>query len=128
MHLLTRSARLSRSSWGLRFSVRIQHSRAARDRVIGSASCTGSGGVAVWFLITTTSGFAAADSALGASAAAVGPFPSVSQAASASALETSKTKRVTAMNVPAREFGEFIRRIPNFESDELHGGPAICPK
>src|SRR5258707_6740406 len=33
MHLLTTSARLSRSSWALPFSVFIQHSRAARVRV-----------------------------------------------------------------------------------------------
>ena len=37
MHLFTRSARLSRFSRALLFSVRIQHSRAARVRVIGSA-------------------------------------------------------------------------------------------
>jgi len=37
MHLLTRSARLSRFSRAPLFSVRIQHSRAARVRVIGSA-------------------------------------------------------------------------------------------
>jgi|SRR5262249_53282953 len=127
MHLLTRSARLSRSSWALPFSVRIQHSRAARDRVIGSALRAGSGGLVAWVLIAATSGLAAAGAALGASAA-VGPVVSVSQAPSASAHETSSAKRVTATNVLAGEFREFIRRIPNGELDELFDGPAICPK
>ena len=41
MHLLTSSARLSRFSCALPFSVRIQHSRAARECVIGSEFVTG---------------------------------------------------------------------------------------
>src|SRR5512136_1800717 len=83
MHLFTRSARLSRSSRELPFSVLIQHSRAARERVIGSVSRTGSDGLAAWILGVSVLG-AIAISALGASAA-VGPVPSVEQAASASA-------------------------------------------
>jgi hypothetical protein len=41
MHLFTRSARLSRFSRALVFSVRIQHSRAARECVIGPEFATG---------------------------------------------------------------------------------------
>src|SRR5262249_44639989 len=75
MHLLTRSARLSRFSWALPFSVRIQHSRAARVRVIGVASLTASGGREGW----TVSGAASGST----ETVAVGPVPLVWQAASA---------------------------------------------
>ena len=56
MHLLTRSARLSRFSRALLFSVRIQHSRAARVRVIGSAFRAGSPGREAWLAVVSTSG------------------------------------------------------------------------
>src|SRR6185369_17203451 len=74
MHLLTMSARFSRSPLALPFSVFIQHSLAARERVIG-----GSGGLAAW---------------------AEGPGPVVSQpasrtpAAAASANARSRANRV----------------------------------
>ena len=71
IHLLTSSARLSRFSCALAFSVRIQHSRAARECVIGSEFATG---------------------ALGTSLA-VGPVASVSQPASASAQAINSTTR-----------------------------------
>src|SRR5262249_40323340 len=112
MHLLTRSARLSRSSWALPFSVRIQHSRAARDRVIGSALRAGSGGLVAWVLIAATSGLAAAGAALGASAA-VGPVVSVSQAPSASAHETSLAKRVTDTNRLEERLKKFNQCMTN---------------
>src|ERR1044072_4450348 len=86
MHLFTRSARLSIFSRGWRFSVRIQHSRAARAWVMGSASAAGSVGFAAWVFGVSgfpgsATGLAETAAALGASAAA-GPAPSVSQAAS----------------------------------------------
>src|SRR5690348_1615776 len=129
MHLLTTSARLSRSSRELPFSVRIQHSRAARDRVIGSASRTGSRGLVACVVTAVTSGLAAAGSALGASAA-VGPVPSVSQAATASAHEKSKAKCVIARILSALKRREFIRRIPNVELDGAHRypGPGYLPE
>src|SRR6476660_9233415 len=89
MHLFTTSARLSRSWWGLAFSVRIQHSRAARARVIGSPSSAAAAGLTA--CVGGVSGLEAVDSGLGEAAcafgasAADGPVPSVSHAASASA-------------------------------------------
>src|SRR5512143_807952 len=100
MHLFTRSARLSRSSWALAFSVRIQHSRAARARVIGSGSAAGSAGFAACVLAVSglgaVSGLLEAACALGASAAA-GPVPSVSQAVSVSA--AASTARLAAARI-----------------------------
>ena len=96
MHLLTSSARLSRFSCALLFSVRIQHSRAAREWVIGSEFATGrclmSAALLRSGLIEVT--------ALGASSA-VGPLPSVSQPASVSAQAVNRTKR------PAGEIAEL---------------------
>ena len=83
--------------------------RAARDRVIGSVLRTGSGGLAAWVLTAAASGLAEAASALGASAA-VGPVPSVSQAASTRALETNKAKRVTVATLRLLNITTFIRR------------------
>jgi hypothetical protein len=129
MHLLTTSARLSRSSRLLPFSVRIQHSRAARDRVMGSALRTGSGGLVACVVTMGTSGLLAVGSALGASAA-VGPVPSVSQEATASVHEMSKAKRVIAMILPAFKLREFIRRIPDIELKvtQRWPGPGYLPE
>src|SRR5262249_3827980 len=77
MHLFTSSARLSRFSCALPFSVRIQHSRAARECVIGW------GGSAYGLAEVTD---------LGASAAG-GLVASVSQAGSASAQAVNRTTR-----------------------------------
>jgi hypothetical protein len=93
----------------LLFSVRIQHSRAARDRVIGSASTAGSAGLAACALGTSASGLLAATSAFGAPVAE-GPVPSVSQAATASAHDTTNAKRA---NLRVLEVTEFIRCVPN---------------
>src|SRR4029078_4258680 len=83
MHLFTTSARLSRSWWGLAFSVRIQHSRAARARVIGSppvgaapprlgGSPPAAAAAGLTACVGGVSGLEAVDSGLGEAACAFG--------------------------------------------------------
>ena len=87
MHLLTISARLSRFSCALPFSVRIQHSRAARECVIGSEFVTGPACIRG----ASPSGLAGATAVV--ASPLVGPVESVSQPASPSAQAVSKTTR-----------------------------------
>jgi hypothetical protein len=115
MHLLTRSARLSRLSRALLFSVRIQHSRAARVRVIGSPFRAGSAGREAWAAVVSTSGLVDETVARGASTA-VGPMPSVSQPASMKPHATSNPKR-EAKKGTAKVKG-FIRVFQTLGFDE----------
>src|SRR5690348_7981934 len=139
MHLFTRSARFSRSSRGLPFSVRIQHSRAARACVIGSASAPGSAGLAACVLgasgfAGSAVGLAETTAAFGASAAA-GPLPSVSQAASVvvAAARTAARNNARRIRVPeantmdAVQVGDLKNAVSRFARATAPRQRAICP-
>src|SRR5262245_1279433 len=104
MHLSTRSARLSRFSCALPFSVRIQHSRAAREWVICPEFATG---VCVRGVSAVT--------ALGASPA-LGPIALFTQPVSAS-VQASNKRTCAEMGRRGFTTADFIQCFDGFGYD-----------
>ena len=128
MHLLTRSARLSRFSRTPAFSVFIQHSRAARARVIGSDSSSGSAGRAT--CVFGGSARSAPTSVFCAGAiAAIGPRPSVWHAATTSVQMAPSASCRNRCDARVAENGKFVVCIVGmiYVWASQEPGRVICP-